>query len=152
MADRPKQTTCHSYLLEVGAGTNHNPVHTQESNRWAQPKGASNIPTTKENNDQTKQPRVHAQPPHSARERTHLSLVPQGPQHRSRPPYRSRQRRHRRPRKPVWKLQKMQLHTRKQIPKRQTNSPTTIKSRTPPNTKKPQKNRKTKKHRNFFKK
>jgi hypothetical protein len=33
MADRPKQTTCQSYSLEVGAGTNHKTDVAHESNR-----------------------------------------------------------------------------------------------------------------------
>jgi hypothetical protein len=44
MADRPKQTTCQSYLLEVGAGTNHNTDVALRATA-GEAKGASSITT-----------------------------------------------------------------------------------------------------------
>ena len=121
-----------------------------ESNR-SEARALVTSPQQRKHNDQTKHPRVHAQPPHSPRARTHLPLVPQGQEHRSRPPHRDRQRRHRRPRQPRWLMQTMQRNPRKPIPKQQTSTTTTFKSRTPWITKNPRKNKKTKKQRNFFK-
>ena len=141
-----------TYLVRTVGNTNPTLEGTQESNR-SEARALVTSPQQRKHNDQTQHTRVHTQQTHSPRERTHLPLVQESTQHRSRPPNRIRPRWVRRPRQPRRVMQKMQRNTRKQLSKQQTCSTTTRKIRTPPTRPTNEKTTEsTKKRHGFFKK